>query len=285
MAVVKKIMTGKSAAPAALKKPTMELPTGVNVPPSRFSDYSMLLYGRKKIGKTSLCAQMPGAYFIATEPGTKALKVRASQVKTFDDIDGLIKLLEQRVKEGKPYCETLVWDTIDLVYDLAWDKVCKAKMINHPSEERDFGATWKEIRDLFRSVVVRSLKLGCGVVFVSHDTEKEVELPDGSKIERRMPTMATKAMSEIEGIVDIIGFYEYSGEKRSLHIQGSDTLVAGCRCKWNFKTTAGERIRSIDMGNSEEESMRNLQRAFDNKQTTIDAFVATAKKPISIRKN
>jgi hypothetical protein len=268
MALIKKI-GGKSAIASSPKRPTMQLPTKASVPPTRFSDYSMLIYGRKKIGKTTLCAQLPNPYFISTEPGTKALRVRSSNVTSYQDISALMDQLEAKFAGGEKYCDTLVIDTVDLVYDLAWNKVCKDKMINHPSEEKDFGATWKEIRDLFRSVVTRALRLGCGVVFLSHDTEKEVELPDGEKIERRMPTMAARALNEIEGIVDVIGFYDYADGLRYLRIKGSDTLVAGCRCVENFRTPDGERVEEIPMGDDEKQSAKNLQLAFDNRQTMI----------------
>lgn len=267
MAIIKRIGTAAAAAPAQ-KAPAILLPTKANVPPTRFSDYSMLIYGRKKIGKTTLCAELPNPYFISTEPGTKGLRVRTSNVTSYQEIDALLTQLEAKFKSGEKYCDTLVIDIIDLVYDFAWEHICKKKMISHPSEEKDFGATWKEIRDHFRAVVTRSLRLGCGVVFLSHDTEKEIELPDGEKIERRMPTMSARALNEIEGIVDTIGFYEYNGDDRYLYIKGRVDLVAGCRSKYNFRTTTGERVEAIPMGDDESVSARNLQLAFENKQTS-----------------
>jgi hypothetical protein len=276
MALIKRI--GVKTAPAT-KAPGILLPTKVNVPPTRFSDYSMLIYGRKKIGKTTLCAELPNPYFISTEPGTKGLRIRCSNVSTYQEIDALLAQLESKFAAGERYCDTLVIDTIDLVYDFAWDFICKKKMISHPSEEKDFGATWKEIRDHFRTIVTRSLRLGCGVVFLSHDTEKEVELPDGEKIERRMPTMAARALNEIEGIVDTIGFYEYNGDARFLYIKGRVDLIAGCRSKYNFRTTSGERVEVIPMGDDEAVSAKNLQLAFENKQTSKTGGLKVEEKP------
>ena len=265
MPVIKKV--GSKSPAVTTRAPSVLLPSAPNVPPTKFSDYSILLYGRKKIGKTSLAASLEDSYIIATEPGTKALRVRSTGVTTYKQIDELLKQLEEKAKSGKPYCKTLVFDTIDLVYELAWDHVCKTKMINHPREEKDFGATWKEIKDLFRAVVTRSLNLGCGVVFISHSTEKEVEMADGSTIERIMPTMASRAFQEVEGIVDVIAFYDYIGRRRCLTLAGSDTLVAGVRCKEHYRTTTGERIESIDMGADEDEAAKNFQLAFSNKLT------------------
>lgn len=268
----------KPASPAPRVK--MTLPEEDNVPPTNLSDYTFLLYGRKKAGKTSMLAHFPKPFFIGTEPGTKGLRVRARNVASIKDIEEIMTLLETKFKSGERYCETLVWDTIDFVYEFAFDGVCKSKMISHPNEEKDFGQTWREISSAFRGVVLRSLRLGCGVVFVSHDTEKEVEVPDGvdddgdpktKPVMRRMPTMAAKALNEIEGLVDVIGFYEYDGSKRALHIRGREDLIAGCRCEENFLTTDGERVLSVPMGDSPKEAAENLQTAFANHQESVDA--------------
>lgn len=276
--IIKRVTT-KNAAPKTAV-PTMVLPTKENIPPSKLSDYTLLIYGRKKAGKTSLCSKMPNPFFISTEPGTKALRVRAANVKTFKDILSILTQLEAKFKAGEKYCDTLVWDTIDLVYEMAFDHVCKTKMINHPSEEKDYGQTWREISSEFRSAVLRSLRLGCGVVFLSHDTEKEVEVPDGldedgtpkvKAVMRRTPTMVAKALNEIEGLVDVIGFYEYDGARRCLHIAGREDLVAGCRCEENFLTPGGERVLSVPMGDSAQEAVDNLQSAFTNLQESVDA--------------
>ena len=41
--------------------------------------YIWLIYGAHKIGKTTLLANAPGAYFIATDPGLKFKEVMASR--------------------------------------------------------------------------------------------------------------------------------------------------------------------------------------------------------------
>lgn len=263
------------------QKAEITLPDSENVPPTKIADYTFLIYGRKKAGKTTLCASMDNPYFICTEPGTKALRVRSSNVDCYKQIDSLVKQLETKFASGEKYCSTLIFDTVDLVYEFCFDHVCRSKLISHPNEEKDYGQTWREITVLFRDLVLRVFRLPCGVVFLSHDTEKEVEVTNGvdendevilKKIMRRMPTLKEKALNEIEGLVDIIGFYEYDGSRRVLHIHGRDDLVAGCRCIENFKTPAGKKVASIPMGTSEKEAVKNLQDAFDNKQKTIDGY-------------
>ena len=49
----------------------IKLPTKKSKIESDLSKYSILLYGKIKIGKTSLAAQFPDALFLMTEPGGK----------------------------------------------------------------------------------------------------------------------------------------------------------------------------------------------------------------------
>lgn len=278
--IIRRAAAKDSPSPEQVKS-SISLPTEENEPPTNLSDYTMLIFGRKKAGKTTLCSKMRKPYFISTEPGTKALRVLANNVSSMKEIRQVLDLLEAKFKKDERYCETLVWDTIDLVYEMAFDGVCKSKMIKHPNEEKDYGQTWREISSEFRGVVLRSLRLGCGVVFLSHDTEKEVEVPDGVDDEgapkvkvvmRRTPTMAAKALNEIEGLVDVIGFYEYDGARRALHIAGREDLVAGCRCVENFLTENGERVLSVPMGDDAQEAADNLQAAFANQQQSAEAY-------------
>lgn len=281
MKITKKNTTASDA-------PALSLPTELNEPSDSLSDYSILLYGAKKIGKTSLAARFPDAFFLSTEPGTKALRVFSRPVRSWEEYAGYIKLL----KGGKHEFKTVVVDTIDILYELAFSHICKKKLINHPNEENDYGATWKEITDTFKRGVMDLLNIpNIGVIFISHDTEKEVELRDGTKLDRVQPTMSRQAMSVVEAVVDIIMNYSYSKKGRFLRIDGAQDIVAGCRIEEHFvraggkPRTAGDRIRSISMGLTAQEAYDNLISAFDNKQVAIDpANPEPTKAPMKIVK-
>lgn len=279
MAVVKKIGSKSSvgAAPSKPKKPKVEvtLPTEKSSPSDDLSDYSMLLYGSKKIGKTSLAAQFPDALFLALEPGTKALRVFSTPVPSWDHADAIVEALEK--PGGCDRYKTIVVDTVDILYTHAFEHICKKQMINHPQEENDYGATWGEIRKLFRSLVVRILNLPAGSIFISHDTEKEVTLRNGDIVDRVQPTMSKQAIEEVEGIVDIIGNYGYEGSSRVLRIDGRQEVVAGCRLEERFvrkggnPSTPGDRVVRIPMGRTSAEAYSNFIKAFNNEQIETGA--------------
>lgn len=269
---IKRLTPGAStsaAKPVVVAGPKLQLSlqTKVNKPPSSLSAYSMLIYGSKKIGKTTLAARFPSAYFLSTEPGTKALKVLSSSCPSWDHLSGYADLLVAANDPG----QTVVVDVIDLAYEMIYDKICRQQKIESPTDENDYGATWRKIRRTFRELIEKLVALPGGCIFLSHDTEKEIELRNGDKVDRVQPTMGKQALQEVEGIVDFIGYYGYEDDERFLWIRGKQTMVAGCRLgEYHdfFKTTAGEDVTRIPMGSSSQEAYDNLLRAFRNQQVT-----------------
>lgn len=238
--------------------------------------YSYLIYGRKKIGKTSLAAEFANPIFLCSEPGTKAISVREVAVKSWEEALGYLEELE---KAPADYCSTVVLDIIDYFYDFASDFICAeasreaGRTIAYPGDANDYGKTWARLKAEYRNYLMRLLRLGKGVVFISHDTEKEVENYEGEKIERMQPSMADRPLSIIEGLVDIIGYYFYAKSQRFLRISGSETVMAGCRCEQNFKG-----IKTVSMGSNPREGYGNLVAAFDDNQKDPDPAATFSRK-------
>lgn len=250
-------------------KPQFTLPAAANVPSTSLQDYSILLYGRKKIGKTSLAAQFPGTLILCAEPGAKSLRVHQADIRDWKTW----VMAVDAVSKDKQFPNVAI-DTIDLIYQYCFAHVCKEAGVDHPTEMNDRGMTWNKVRSTFRASVDKLMKCGKGVIFISHDTEKEIELRDGGKLDRVQPTMSKQAMEEIEALVDIIAHYDYSGRDRVLNIDGSDELVAGSRLEENFirkggkPRTPGDRVVRIPMGGSAGEGFEAFMRAYRNEQET-----------------
>jgi phage nucleotide-binding protein len=258
------------------------LPTTKNVPSVELLDYSILLYGGKKIGKTSLAGQFPDALFLALEPGTKALRVYSVPVPDWTAFCKAIDAL--KADKSKRY-RTVVIDTVDVAYGLLYQQVMNERGIAHPNDEKDHGATWGEIRRRFREQMLKVLNLKMGVIFISHETEKEFEQSDGSVVDRKQPTMSKQAMEEVEGLVDVVAHYHYIGSQRALRIDGLETVVAGARLEENFvrkggsPRSPGDRIQVIPMGLTAKEAYNNFVKAFQNEQEKPDPF----EKPVSVK--
>lgn len=265
MAVVKrKLPIGTSKKKSVVKRTTepaldLSLPTERSVPSTRLQDYTILLFGEKKIGKTDLTAQFPETFHGMTEPGGKAQTIFQRAINNWREFIGYVRLLEKDKK-----FRTVSIDTADILYGHCFDFVAQREGFVHPSDEA-YGKGWKAIRDEFHKWVLRLINTGKGVIFVSHATEKEVKMRGGDTYDRIQPTLGGQARDILEGMVDLWFYYGYDGDRRVLTIQGSDHIGAGHRLKHNFQYPDGTPIAEIDMGASAEEGYQNLVAAFANK--------------------
>lgn len=253
MKLKKKPVRSVSKAPAEF-----ELATERSEPVTFLGGYSMLLFGRKKIGKTSLASKFKDAYFLMFEPGGKALRLFQSPMTTWLIFE---KAVEKLLKNNK--FKTIIIDTGDYAYDRCMEQVCKEQGIQHPSDA-GWGKGWNAVKQRFSRPINKLLLSGKGVIFISHQKEEEIEERSGKKYHRKTNTLSGQAREALEGIVDIWGNYDYDGKRRVLTILGDDFTDAGNRLEENFLYKDGNRVRYIDMGNSSQEAYDNLEKAFNN---------------------
>lgn len=236
-----------------------KLPDKPSTPLQTLGGYTMLLYGEKKIGKTTLCAEFPGALFLMFEPGGKALRIFQEPMNSWLKFTRFVDLI---IKDEK--FKTIVIDTVDFAYDDCLICECKKLGIEHPSDA-GWGKGWASVKSEFSRQIRKLLRSGKGVIFISHQREVEIETRSGKKFHRKTNTMTGQGKETIEGLIDIWANYDYVGEGRYLTVLGDDYIDAGNRCKENFKYTDGIKIRKIYMGNSPKEAYTNFINAFNNK--------------------
>lgn len=258
----------------------MKLPTAKSIPEDDLQKYSLLLYGREKIGKTTFCAQFPNALFLSCEPGTKALEVYSVEINNWLELKQVVKLLE----EDKSKFKTIIVDTVDLAYKYCEAWGCQVLSVKHLSDE-EWGKGWGLVRDEFHTTMSKILKLGRGVVFVSHAIEKEIKRKDSSR-HRVSPTMAGAAERILEPMVDIWGYYFY-GENgnRTIQIVGDDGIAAGHRIENHFIG-----VNEIDCGKNAKEAYEAYVKAFytqvvkekspEQLVVPVSAPIVVAKKPV-----
>lgn len=234
-------------------KQRLTLPSELSTPSKKLEDYSMLLFGEKKIGKTSLAAQFGDAFFMMFEPGGRALSIAQEPIHNWSDAKGYLKLL----KKDKRF-RTVVVDTADLAFKRCQRYVVNKLGVEHPADE-EWGKGWESLRDEFTTWVMELLMLPKGVIFISHATEKEIRKRSGVKFHRTMPTMAGQASDILEGVIDIWAYYHYEGKRRVLTVKGDEHTGAGHRVKGHFVG-----IRDIPMGRSAEEAYENFMKAWNN---------------------
>lgn len=270
MAVVKKVKPGS----APVKKKTVEaapttafaLATDLTVPSDALRDYSILMFGEKKIGKSSLASMFDGAYFFAAEPGHKALSVYKSDIHDWKTFKAAVRAWRKDTR-----FKTAIVDTVDLLFKMCEDHVCRELGVDHVSEA-DWGKGWSALRTEFEKTMRDLMSApNKGTVLISHSTEREVKKRSGEKYHRIQPTMPGTARDIIESMVDIWCYFAYDDDRRTLTIRGDDLIAAGHRLQDRFRWK-GQEVVVIDMGLTKEEGYRNFLAAFNN-QYEIAAVV------------
>lgn len=263
----------------------LTLATEFSEPVTDMWRYSWFLFGEKKIGKTSLCSQIPDAHFLMFEPGGLALSLKQRPVNNWKEAKEYLKLFQQDDKRQTPKFKAVIIDIVDVAYRMCLEHVCTKLGISHPSDQNDFGGAWSKVRDEFTKWVNGILALDKGVVFISHAKFTEFTRRDGTKYDILAPTLTGQPLDVITGLVDTIMYYGYNGERRQLVIRGDESIDAGTRLNDNFLTKVkGRQIKTIDMGESKEESYQNFENAFNNQLKSVGEL-PTVRRPVKKKRN
>lgn len=173
--------------------PTQKAPKKVSL-----SDITVLLYGKTKLGKTTMCSQADGALFLATESGLNHLEVFQAPIGTWDEM--LTACAE--IAAGQHQFKTIIVDTVDNAYRMCAEHVCRKFKIEHESD-LGYGKGYALINNEFYRVLNKLALLPYGLFLISHAQEKEYETSRG-KVMRTVPTIPDKARKIVLGMVDLV---------------------------------------------------------------------------------
>ena len=268
----------------AKKEIKVSIPEDLTEIPNDICEISILLHGEKKIGKSSLFAQEDGAFFLEFDP-LQPYAIRQRHIPDWKHLLAYLDLVEKNPEKIR----SLIWDGVDIAYQLCFDYCCKKMVITHPNEEKDYGQSWRAIRDEFEKAILRTLNLnekGIAARFIAHSKWEETETYEGKKIQRLVPYLTGQADEVLTGRVDAWFAYTYIGRQRVLVVEGSDRIAAGHRVDQQFKTSDGEKLEEIDMGNSPQQAYQNLLKGFNNelKNSNVDASDKTKKMKFKFKK-
>ena len=236
-----------------IRKRKNKLPTSKSVPSEKLSDYTWLIYGERKIGKTTLASQFDEPYFMMFEPGAKALGLLKSDITDWVQFKELVKQLE----DDPEFCKSVVIDTGQKMYDLAMKYTLEKLGIEKPQDEA-WGNAWRFIREEFEGELTKIINAGFGLIVLAHSEEKTITTKGGFSYQKISIQLGAQAFRFFAGVVDVISYYNYDKGKRVLTIAGNENVEAGFRIENHFVG-----VKEIDMGSSKQEAYQNIKDAFN----------------------
>lgn len=204
------------------------VPTTVNVPVIDPNKLRVTIMGQPKSGKSSFATQNPKAIVIDTDSeGTQFLK--CYRVST-TDWDTFKKTLgELALPENIDRFDTIVIDTIDMLWQKCREHVCAKNGVAHESEDKGFGRLWDLVKSEFMKAIAFINKNGWGVWFITHTVIKEVKT-QGIKKQVTTTTLPASAARVVMAMSDIIMYLDVNDDNtRTLCVKAEDTLECGDR--------------------------------------------------------
>lgn len=172
----------------------------------RLSDQIILLYGRPKIGKSTLCSYFPDALFIATEPGLNHLSVFKVNVNNWNVFLEVCKEIAAEVASGKCRYKTLVIDTIDNLVQMCNEYICQQNDLDHISD-MPMGKGWAKATAELTRVINKLSMLGIGLILVGHSKQEEIETKT-KKYNRFTVALGGKIQDSVLALPDLILFMD-----------------------------------------------------------------------------
>lgn len=215
---------------------TIALPTKKSKVEMGLENYTTLIYGPSKIGKSTWCSQAGGALFLATEPGLNHLEVFSVGVQSWQALLDACALLAKGDHEFK----TIILDTIDNAYKMCSEHICGKTKVLHESD-LGYGKGYALVNNEFQRVLNKLAFLPYGLILVSHSQEKDVDTRVG-KVTKIVPTLPNKAREIVMGLVDVILFCDL---EEVVDPDGKASYRRVVRTKPNRNYDAGDRTGKL----------------------------------------
>lgn len=120
----------------------------------------------------------------------------------------------------------IAMDTVDVTFEACQESVCARRGILNPSDLKDYGATWNEIKHEFTSTFRAAGDHGLSMLFISHAKEREQEFMDGVEgLSLVGPSCSASCMKIMKQVCDFWMYYGYDGGKRTVWTRDSTSSL------------------------------------------------------------
>ena len=205
----------------------MPLPTEKKKPSINLWDYTILLYGESKVGKSTLISQIPDILFLNTGGGLESIECFEQPITTWEEF------LEagKEIVAGQHKFKVVAIDTADRLAKYCVNYMMKKLDIVHP-QDLGYGKGYDLVKDEFMRPFMKLSLSPYGLIVVSHAVAVEIQTRT-AKITKFIPSMQAFMYNIIAPACGITLYYDTAetekGEKRILHTRISEKWIAGDR--------------------------------------------------------
>ena len=203
-----------------------------------------MIYGDRKVGKTTCACSFPKAILLGFEKGWDyldgVLPVPINSWKEALDVKKQLLKDAKVVADGEKsetVYKTVIVDTIDIAYDLCEKFILDKEGVEYLDETekmRGYCAVSCEYDKFFQEI----MQAGYTLVCISHAITKHVK-ENGEKYDKTIPTVPDRGFLVVSRLVDVCAYATFepnpddpNNPNRVLIMRGSKNLEAGSRNKY-----------------------------------------------------
>lgn len=195
--------------------------------------YCVVLYGEIKTGKTTTATRFPKHALLAFEKGYNAIPgAMALPINSWGEFKKELRTLKKPA--AKERFETIIVDTADIAYEYCEKYIASqqgVQTIKDVEWGQGYGLVEREFDGAMRDIV----KMGYGLVLISHSTDKVFKDENGEEYNQITTTLDKRGHKVVSRMADILGFIknmdgteDYEPHVR-MFMRGTPRYVAGSR--------------------------------------------------------
>lgn len=209
------------------------LPKKKTIASTELADYSILILGDKKVGKTRLASFIPDVLMIPLEAASTGRPMYKAKPKNWKQLRKLARELEETSPDKFP---AVCVDTVDVAWQYCADYVCDKLGIEQLGTtykgKRDFGYSHGICKQDFLKELLRIKNTGRTLVLIAHTKLRTITTLEGDEYQKIMPSFPPSCLDVIKPLTEMnfmLDYARYDGKKQRIILtQGDSRYFAGC---------------------------------------------------------